>query len=250
MFESPLRPHLSAVERNTLRIWGGDGNEGGDGKPAGEVEVKVTAGDGGDGADGDKEQTPEQKALKEAQDKAEKADKDARDAKKRADAAEKSLQDKEREGMEEHQRTEAERDDYKGKYEKLVQFMETSYVDSAILQISAKATKDGKPTYQWHDPAAVRSFLDRDALTLDMDTGKVDGLEAQLKTLAKEKSWLLVPQGDGDDGGDGGRRPPAGPATGSHPNGASRRERVTGDDALRQKYKMPGYASTMSRPQG
>lgn len=238
MPESPQRPNPRAL----LRIWGGDGEGDGEGTTKSDDPNGSGSGDG----DSDAKLADFEAKLKAAEERAEKAEKSAKELDKKSKDAEKQLADKAKEGMEENERNAAERDEFKEKYEKLLEFVETSYVDTAIMQLSAKSTKDGKPTYQWHDPMAVRAFIDRDAIQMDMDTGNIEGLEAQLKDLAKSKPWLLVPQ---QQEGGGPPPPPGGPATGSHPRGSSTFSRETDANKLRQKYKMPGYQATLSRPQ-
>jgi hypothetical protein len=237
MPESPLRPNPFAV----MHFWGGDGEGEG-------AEVNVSIEPGGSGGEGEgegNESDENTKKLKETQDKLTEAEKRAKEAEKRAKDLEKQTADKAKEGMEQAERDAAERDEYKEKYEKLLEFVETSVIDHEIMKLSAQKTKDGSPKYDWHDAAALRSFIDRDALELDMDNNTVDGLEAQLKDLAKQKPWLLVSQ---QESAGEGTPPPAGPATGSHPRGGIQYSREKDPNKLRTKYKMPGYASTMSRP--
>jgi hypothetical protein len=210
-----------------FRVWGGEGERGG------KVDVNVNV----DNPEGEEQElSPEQKAAKEAQDKIDKAEQKAKDAEKRAADAETKLTEKEREGMEEAERTAAERDDYKEKYEKLLKIVETSTLDTAIMKMSQARNKDGSPKYDWHDPEAVRTFIDKEAVKLNIDTGEVEGLDKQLSDIAKTKPYLLVAKEDRDGGG--GPPPPRNdPATGAHPFGGQTHQRETDSQKLAKKYK-------------
>lgn len=233
-YPRPSSPVQKLHPFNMFRVWGGEGDR--DDPNAG----------GGDGGDGDEnELTPEQKKIQELEAERDDLKKKHGDEAKRAKDFEKKLTDKEREGMEDAQRTEAERDDYKAKYEALAKLMETSYLDTAIAKLSNAKQKDGSPKYDWNDADAVRAFLDMDAIKLDIDTGEVDGLKEQLAAIAKDKPWMLVPvQSEGD--GSGPYSPPDQRSTGNHPNGGSARQRTTDDKKLASKYKfnhlVPGGA--------
>jgi hypothetical protein len=124
----------------------------------------------------------------------------------------------------------AERDDIKGKYDKLKTFVETGYLDTAIM-------KDKK--YDWHDVEAVRAFIDKNNIRLDIETGEVEGLDMELKRIAKEKPYLLVPKQNQEDQGGSGAG--SGPPSGSHPFGGSTRQRETDKQKIGSKYKIPGF---------
>lgn len=242
MDQSPVRPYSLTTARGKLRIRGGDGDEDQDGQDQGKSGDSGKSGEDSakSGADGDGVDD----RVRDAEERAKKAEQDAKDAKKRADAADKALKDKEREGMEDHQRTEAERDDFKEKYEKLLKIVETSYIDTEIMKLSAAKDKNGQAKYNWHEIESVRALLNKDAIKLDLDTGEVEGLNDQLTSLAKAKPHLLVPQQNDDN-----NEPPAGPATGSHPYGGTPRQRETDRGKLGVKYKIPGFVgSGSSRP--
>lgn len=240
MSQSPKRPYSLSEAHGRLRIWGSDGEEDKSKQNAGGA-----GGDGGDGSgsggDGDQE-TPEAKRIRELEEKNADLVKKHGDEKKRADKAEKTVTDKEREGMEEAQRTEAERDDFKQKYEKLLKIVETSVIDTAITNLSNAKDKQGNSKYNWQDVEAVRAFLKRDDIQLDLDTGEVTGLDTQLKDIASKRPYLLVTKQEMDEqNGNQPPPPPGGPATGSHPNGGSTRQRETDRTKLGSKYKLPGF---------
>jgi hypothetical protein len=236
MSQSPKRPYSLATAHGKLRIWGSDGEDDPKNQNGGE------SGGSGGGADENPELTAAQQAAKDAEAKAADADKKAKEADKRAAAAEKALKDKELEGADEHQRTAAERDDFKEKYEKLLKVVETSVIDTAINNLSLQKDKQGNPKYNWHDVQAVRAFLDKENIKLDLDTGEVEGLEPQLADVAKKRPYLLVTKQENDEqNGNQPPPPPGGPATGSHPTGGSARQRETDRTKLGSKYRLPGF---------
>ena len=130
----------NASLRGRLRITGGDGE--GEPKPVpAEVIIKTeepkseSDSDSGD----DKIRDYESKLDKE------KADRIKLQAK--LDEAQAKLNEKLAGDQTEAQQTAAERDQLKEKYEKLKEFMETGYLDTAILK---------EKKYDWHDVEAVR----------------------------------------------------------------------------------------------
>lgn len=62
------------------------------------------------------------------------------------------------------------------------------------------ADKDGKAKYQWEDTDTVYELLKHDGITVDFETGKLDGLEAQLDELAKRQNGFLLKKGNGASG--------------------------------------------------
>jgi hypothetical protein len=221
MTERPQSPYSLCNARGRIRIWGGEDDP--DGNPD------------GDPVGGGEELTPEQKRIKELEDKNKELDTKAKAAEKAAKDNEKALKDKEREGMEDHDKLVADHEDLQQNYEKLLKFVETSFIDNAITKMSAAKQKDGSPKYEWHEATAVRTFVDarKDEIKLDMDTGEVDGLDAILADIAKSHPWMLVSKEERD----GSYVPPDNNGTGNHPRGGSQRQRVTDDKALASKYK-------------
>ena len=235
---SPIEANLvAALGNRKLRIWGGDGEEnpggagGADGSGAGGVE--------GDGGEDDV-----QRRINDAEAKVKEADTARKDADKKLKDLEKQLKDKELEGKDESERTAAERDELKEKYEKLLKIVETSYIDQAITNISGAKDKQGNPKYDWHNAAALRPFLDMDKLDLDIDSGEVKGLESQLGDIAKKHAYLLVSKADRDgNAGNGGNYEPLdNRGTGNHPYGGQPRQRETDRNKLGSKYRLPGFS--------
>lgn len=143
-----------------------------------------------------------------------------------------------REYADESDRVVQERDSYKQKYEKLKDLMSTSYIDNAIM----RQTK-----FDFHDTEAVRAFLDQSKIRLDLDTGKIDGLEEQLRKIAKERPYLVKQLEE--QSGTSNFVPPPGPATGtgSHPFGGTVSQKETDKRKLGSKYRIPGYGSMTVR---
>lgn len=227
----------SLLNCSKFRVWGGDGDGddssgggdsgGGEQSGSGDGSANSGAGDGDSGTAGG-EQTPDLQAQLDEERAARIQLQRERDeaAERAADAANASA--------DEADRVASERDSYKQKYEKLKELMSTSYLDNAIR---------GQTKFDFHDTEAVRAFLDQSKIRLDLDTGQIDGLDEQLRKIAKDKPYL-VKQPENAGGGDG-FTPPPGPntGTGSHPYGGSARQSVTDKQKLGQKYKIPGYGS-------
>lgn len=154
----------------------------------------------------------------------------------RDEAAEK-MQDAAREYADESDRVVQERDSYKQKYEKLKDLMSTSYIDNAILRQSK---------FDFHDTEAVRAFLDQSKIRLDLDTGKIDGLDEQLRKIAKERPYLVrQPE---EQSASTSFIPPPGPATGTgNRPGGTVSQKETDKRKLGSKYRIPGYGSMTVR---
>ncbi|ACI06387.1 hypothetical protein GUMBALL_13 [Mycobacterium phage Gumball] len=58
-------------------------------------------------------------------------------------------------------------------------------------QISSFRDKDGNPKWDWEDPETVFALLKTADLEVDVETGEIDGLEEQLRDLARNKPFLL-----------------------------------------------------------
>lgn len=160
------------------------------------------------------------------------------------DEAAETAQQAIREGQEEGDRVAAERDDFKKKYEKLKGLMETSYLTNAISRQYVAPDEEGKggKGFDFHDPEGVRTFINPKNIRLDLDTGKVEGLDQELKRIAREKPYLVKEaKADENGGGAGNFTPPPG-NSGSHPRNGSARVPETDSKKLGAKYKMPGFS--------
>lgn len=85
--------------------------------------------------------------------------------------------------------------------------------------------------FTWHDIGSVLHEINFEDLDIDTEAGAVDGLEDELKRIAKAKPFLVKKRA----GGTGGTR-----QTGSNPGGGdqTRPPVVTDKEALRKKYGM------------
>lgn len=243
---SPLEAKfVAALGEGKLRIWGGDGDESGDKGKSGDEGAS-----GGEGASEEGEMDPKiAKRIKDAEDKAKKAEDKVKESEKKVRDAEQAQIKKEREGMEDAERTAAERDEYKEKYDKLLKVVETTHIDTAINNMSNKRDKNGQPKYEWHDATAVRAFIDKEAIEVDLDTGEISGLDTQLANIAKDRSYLLISKEEREGGEQGGGQRQSGGyrsrdqrGTGNHPFGGQPRQRTTDRAALGAKYRLPGFA--------
>lgn len=230
--KSPYETILpNALCLGKLHIRGGDG----DAVPAKvEVEVKSvdpggSSGSGSEAASTDDAGSDSDKRIRDLEGKLDKEKQDKIQLKREADEAQSAIAANAKESLDGAKQVELERDDYKAKYEKMKEFVETGYLDTAIL-------KDKK--YEWHDVEAVRAFLDKGSIRLDMDTGGIEGLDMELKRIAKDKPYLLIPKET-----DGSGAPPATgtPTSGSHPFGGTARQRETDRNKIGSKYKLPGF---------
>lgn len=117
-------------------------------------------------------------------------------------------------------------------------FKKTTYLKLQVIEESGSK-------YKWNEKAIddVVSSVDLDKITFsDLKDGKlkIDGLDMELKRIAKEKDYLLAPTGDsGNDGGSGGGNPGpgGGQPSGAHPYGSSGGSSKTDSDLLK-KYKI------------
>lgn len=141
-------------------------------------------------------------------------------------------------------KTKAERDmaTLQARNEQLEGFMASTYIDAAIV----RNTK-----FSWNNIEDVRAFIRQDEIRLDMATGKIEGLDIELKRIAKEKPYLLKKatrqQNDDQEQGNNNqqqngdpRRQSGGRVTGSSRTDAKQR------DALGSKYKIPGFGALRS----
>lgn len=250
-FETKL---LRALSAGKLRIIGGDGdgndggnNDAGNGQAgeSGKTENKSQP-SGGSAEDKSKQNSDDGSG-----DRIKQLEADLDREKKDRIKLQRQLDKKDQEAQKDAENVEAERDDYKQKYEKLLNWVENTGIESAIL-------KDKR--FQWHDVEAVRTFIDRNNIRVDIDSNSVEGLDLELKRIAQDKPYLLVPkqndsgQGSGNGQGSGqgnNQESPANgqPPSGSHPFGGNARQRETDKQKIGQKYKIPGYiASSNFRP--
>jgi hypothetical protein len=228
---------LDALIRGKLRIFGGEGDGDDASGDAGKDDDKPgdsgpdsgdSGGDSGDaGGDAGEDPVKDLEAKLDAE-------------KKLRIKLQRDLDKQNQEKEKQNEDVVAERDELKGKYDKLKTFVETGYLDTAIIKESSVKDKSGTPKYDWEDVEAVRIFIDKNNIRLDIETGQVEGLDMELKRIAKEKPYLLVKKQESEDAGAGGGGG-SGPPSGSHPFGGSARQRETDKNKIGAKYKIPGF---------
>lgn len=146
--------------------------------------------------------------------------------KRRADELEDRLQKLENKGKDDTETTANEIKNLREANEKLTKQLERAAVRTAIVN---------NDDFKWHDVDDVYSKLDMEDIDIDPDTGEVDGLEQQLKSLAKKKPYLLR-ESDASGGDDGaGVRPGS---TGHNPRGNGARSKGRQETAAAQREKL------------
>lgn len=235
-----VQSSLEANSYNMFRVWGGEGER--EGEPSVTVEVNPEP---------KPESKPKPKPDSDTDAKADAksdggddSDTRIRDLEAKYDAEKKQRIKLEREkdkalteAIEGAENVEAERDAYKEKYEKLLKYVESDAIDSAILKNSK---------YEWHDVEAVRAFIDRNNIRLDIDNGVIDGIDMELKRIAKEKPYMLVERQETKQED---FEPKDKRGTGTHPFGGSTSQRETDRAKLGAKYKIPGFGpGSSARP--
>ena len=132
------------------------------------------------------------------------------------------------------------------KNKQLERVVATTFIEHAIMKISGVKDKDGNPRYDWHDIDDVRAAIQTDAIDINLDTGEVDGLDIELKRIAKKKPhYLRGSEGEQEEEqenqgrGRGGRQNPGRPrSTGGHPYGGRTRSGKPDEEKLKAKYKI------------
>lgn len=248
--EAIIEHNKAAYERVLFRFWGGDGEDDDDDDDADDVDKDEDDDDDDEDDEDDDEEEDVDKKPKAKRKPAAKDDDDDDDeddddddgdtAKelarlKRENIRLKKAQDK----KDEDAKTEKDKDKRirslekrAGRAERLVR---TSYIETAI----AKQKK-----YEFIDVEDVRKALDMDAIDIDMDSGDIDGLDLELKRIAKKKPHWLKSDDDDEEPAPGRRRPPPQQRrqSGGHPYGTRNRREGLDKDAIARKYKIPGIS--------
>lgn len=159
--------------------------------------------------------------------------------KKRADELQAELDQIKNKGKDENETVQNEMKALREQNDKLQAQLQRQAVRTAIVN---------NDSYKWHDVDDVYSKLDMEDIDIDPDTGDVDGLEQQLKTLAKKKPYLLRESKASGDNGDAGVRPGS---TGQNPRVSGARSKgrqetaATQRENLLKKYKSLNEFSPM-----
>lgn len=188
-------------------VFGSEG-EGGEGAPAGAATVENPPEE--NPADADKEPVNEEAAKAIRERDALKAERDAlaqeKQEREEAEAQAKAATRSKEENLENENTTLREDN------EALIKVNEQNLLKLAIYE---------NTKYQWIDINDVTLLLDRTGIKINAKTGKVEGAEDALKSLAKAKPHLLKPSEDNQgNSGNGNGAPPSGPAvSGGTPGG-------------------------------
>lgn len=94
--------------------------------------------------------------------------------------------------------------------------------------------------YQWHDPNLIAPLIDRSVIKLDATTGKVDGIEDELKRIAKDHPFLLKGKDKNEDNNGGGSSLNAGRPSGGVPTGGGDGSKATKRQQLEKRFPVLG----------
>lgn len=195
--------------------------------------------DDDDDEDDDSHLTPDQRRIKELSAESKRRRLEARGLQKELDKAKADREEQERKKNDEATNNKNDLAKANKRIEALEKTLHKNLLETAILK---------HDSVTFHDTDTVLSALDRESITLDLESGTVEGLSEELKRVAKDKPFLVKAtkrgsqkQGDQDEdqggrnqGGNNGR-------TGNNPGGAGGSiggARVTERDALIKKYKL------------
>lgn len=95
--------------------------------------------------------------------------------------------------------------------------------------------------FKWQNPEDVVKFIDGEEINIDVESGKIEGLDLALKRIAKDKPYLLVPEDGGNPSGF-----PLQP-TGTTPGAGRTATRETEVKRLGEKYKIPGFGTAAQK---
>ena len=111
----------------------------------------------------------------------------------------------------------------------------TSQLENGLLRTSIQEFE----AYKWHDVNLVMRELNKKAIFVDLEEGEVEGIQKELKRIAKEKPFLVKKaEKSKDDDADDDEKPEPKPKSGQH----QRRQNATTkrQKALTDKYRMAG----------
>lgn len=199
-----------------------DAGKGGNPKPSG----KNKSGGGNDDDDDDDDDhddlesitDPKDRRIVELSREAAKKRREKNAEKRRADELQRKLDEKTNSGASAEEQLKAKLQAEKDRNDKLTGTVSNNILKTAIVE---------NEKFKWHDTSVVMGLLDREAMEIDIDDMSVDGLEEQLKKLAKEKPFLLKKKAAGEGGGSSGFNPRGGNASD---------EKVASEKTLREKY--------------
>lgn len=216
----------AAAACGKIRIWGGDG-EREDNPDQNDQDVEQQDQDQSDDSDESDDQDSQEQPDEDDDDDADSdeltsAKKENIKLKKRIANLEKSKEDSDND-----RNAAKERDKLKIKNDKLQNLLNTKFLEWNISQ-------DKRP---WIDIEDVRKAIDLEAISIDIEAGTVEGLDLELKRIAKKKPhWIKQAKEDGDSQG----------PSGGHPNGSTKQKELD-ERKIAEKYKIPGYGTHLTR---
>lgn len=218
-----------------------DDDDGDDDKDKGKTKSKSKGKDKDDDDDDDDDEDdldsiedPQARRVVELSREAARRRREKNAEKKRADTAEAELEKIRNAGKSSEEQYKAELEKEKERNATLMGAVTKNLLKTSILE---------NDKYSWHDVSTVMKEIDHDELEVDVENLVVDGLDEQLKQLAKKKPFLLKTKSSGkedeDEGGNGG----AG-GTGHNPRNGGRR---TGGGMAQREDLLKKYPSLANR---
>ncbi len=240
-----VRAQLRTFE--PLLIWGGDGErETDDNDPPADDDQDVDDDDDTDDdeQDDDQDDDPKDKSKAKTKSKSKKDDEptleEQLDAEKRKNI---QLQRQITKNKNAQTKADADKDVTKDRDRlKTENDQLRSMMDDNLLEWSIGKNKK----FQWQNEGDVMAFINTDAISIDLDNKKIEGLDLELKRIAKEKPYLLKPKEVKKDDDKVDETPPGVPS-GSHPRGGSAKSSDAEKKRLGEKYKIPGYGTQTLR---
>lgn len=109
-------------------------------------------------------------------------------------------------------------------------------LNGKFLEWSVQTFSDGKTKYDWVDLEDVTKAIDPEAIDIDMKTGKITGLDMELKRIAKRKPhWLKKDEQEQEDAGPTGQR--------GQGRGTGVKADAVETKRIGEKFKIPGFGS-------
>lgn len=233
MFANRLAEAATVACGGSFYIWGGDGERQDvqgdkDGDQEGDNGQESSDSDPGDSQDTD--QTDSQDSGDDDSDSGADDDEEERDRLKRKNIALKAentrLKNAQAKAKGDRDAA-AERDELKLENDKLKSVVNSKFLEWAVQ------TND---KYSWIDVEDVVKAIDREAINIDVENGDIDGLDLELKRIAKKKPhWISK--------GEEQEQQESPPRSGAHPFGGTVKQDEAERRRLGEKFKIPGFGS-------
>ena len=187
---------IASTGRFIFAISGSEGEEEGSGNN-GENDEGGSGGEGGSGSSGSGTTTVTEQPKTVT---AEEHDTILR----RLQAADKAKGEFEKKLREIEDKDKSEVEKLKRDFEELKKERDQAVQEALSAKLSSEILKF--PGFVWHDPEAVLRLVDMEMISVDNETGKVNGVRDALNKLAKDKAYLLkskANEGGGKNGSGG-----------------------------------------------